>query len=392
MRPLRVLVIFDNLELNGTHRVALNLMDAGPSAGLVCQGLVCMSDKVGLTDTDARLAWPTRALGRSESLWTKLRKAFTVLRVATGMARQADVLLATCPPSSVIASWAGWRAAKPVVGWVHYDAIGRRRERAGSTGGWLRDALQNLLYFHFVPRLRHLFFVSDATRHSLARSVHWSGPPAGWRTVPNPYRPAGFAPSSRCLTAWQAIRSRREPMLLFLGRLARQKRWEAALAAAEHLHSLGILAQWVFIGDGPERLAFSAAIEASPVRERLHALGADPNPLPLLADADALVLTSLYEAWPTVILEAFDLGVPVVAYDCPSGPADMLGAGQRGWLTAEQPAALAAALAERLDPGRQAEVQRRTAAAQAFLAAFRPEQALPVWRQALGEVVGAWTD
>lgn len=387
MRSLRVLVLFDNLELSGTHRVALNLMDAGPAAGLDCRGLVCMNDKTGLTDTDARLAWPTRTLGRGESLVTKLRKALAVFGAATRLAHDADVLLATCPPTSLIACWAGWRAGKPVVGWVHYDAIGRRRERVGATGGWLRDTVQNLLYYRLMPRLRHLAFVSDSTRASMARSAHLAAPRPGWRALPNPYLPAAFGPVCRNLAAWEAVQARGEPVLLVLGRLARQKRWEDAIAAAEHLHRAGVRAQWVFIGDGPERDALAAAVAASPVRERLHALGADPHPLPLLARADALVLTSLYEAWPTVILEAFDLGVPVVAYDCPSGPAEMLGRGERGWVTAEQPAALAAALAERLGPDGAQAVQRRTAAARAFLAGFRPEVALQAWRQALDEVV-----
>lgn len=387
MPPLRVLVLFDNLELSGTHRVALNLMNAGSAAGLACQGLVCMSDKTGLTETDPRLAWPTRDLGRSESLVTKLRKAIAVFGAATRLAREADVLLATCPPSSLIACWAAWRTGKPVVGWVHYDAIGRRRERVGATGGWLRDTVQNLLYYRLMPRLRQLAFVSQSTRASMARSAGLAAPRPGWRALPNPYLPAAFGEHSHCLPAWEALQARGEPVLLVLGRLVRQKRWEDAIAAAEHLDRAGVRAQWVFIGDGPEREALAAVVAASPVRERLHAWGADPNPLPLLARADALVLTSLYEAWPTVILEAFDLGVPVVAYDCPSGPAEMLGHGERGWVTAEQPAALATALVERFDPSAGPDVQRRTAAARAFLAGFRPEVALRAWRRALDEVV-----
>lgn len=385
MRPLKLLILFDNLELSGTHRVALNLMDAAPGAQIDCRALVCMSDKTGLSDTDARIVWPAASRQPTESLGAKLRKALVALREATRLAREADCVVGTCPPSSLVAWWAGWRSGKPAVGWVHYDIEGRRRERAGATTNWLRDSLQNLLYYRFIPRLPRLVCVSESTLASMARARGQR--PPGWARLPNPYVPAAFAAQSTALPRLQALRAAGEPVILVLGRLARQKRWEDALAAAVELHGLGLRVQWAFVGDGPERERFEAARRASPLHERLHWLGADPNPRPLFAECDALAMTSLYEAWPTVILEAFDLGLPVVAYDCPSGPAEMLGHGARGWVTREAPRALAEALAERLGPGGPQEALRRTAAGRAYLDEFLPARALPLWRAYLERTV-----
>lgn len=387
MQRLRLLVLFDNLELSGTHRAALNLMDAAPAVQIDCRALVCMTDKTGLSETDARLVWPEPARRHSESLFAKLRKAVVALREATRLARESDCILGTCPPSSLIAWWAGWRSGKPVIGWVHYDVQGRRRERVGATGGWLRDSVQNLLYYRFMPRLKHVVCVSESTLASMVRERGGAAPP-GWASLPNLYLRNAFAAQSATLPRLQAIRAAGEPVLLVLGRLVRQKRWEDAMAAAVELQGLGVGAQWVFVGDGPERAAFEAALAVSPVRDRLHWLGADPNPLQLLAQCDAVVMTSLYEAWPTVILEAFDLGVPVVAYDCPSGPAEMLGRGERGWVTAEDPLAMAQALAERLGPQGGDEARRRCAAGQAFLDGFLPVQAMPRWRAYLDRAAG----
>lgn len=386
MPLLKLLILFDNLELSGTHRAALNLMDAAAGVQIDCRALVCMSDKTGLSETDARIVWPESARQRSESLFTKLRKTVVALREATRLARESDCILGTCPPSSLIAWWAGWRSGKPVIGWVHYDADGRQRERVGATGGWLRDSMQNLLYYRFMPRLSHLVFVSQSTLASMARQRGGSRP-AGWASLPNLYLRSAFAAQSTTLPRLQAIRAAGEPVVLVLGRLVRQKRWEDAMAAAVELHRMGVRAHWVFVGDGPERVAFEAARAASPVRERLHWLGADPNPRPLFAECDALAMTSLYEAWPTVILEAFDLGLPVVAYDCPSGPAEMLGAGERGWVTREEPRALAEALADRLEPQGLDEARRRVAAGRTFLDDFLPAQAMPRWRAYLERVV-----
>lgn len=385
MRQLKVLVVFDNLELSGTHRMALNLMDAGTAVAMDFRAVVCMTDKTGLSATDRRIHWPAGARRPDESLWGKLRKAFVALRDVTRLARECDCILGTCPPSSLVAWWAGLRSGKPVVGWVHYDVDGRRRERVGATGGWLRDSVQNLLYYRFMPRLQHLVCVSDSTLASMARQR--GGPaPAGWASLPNLYLRSAFAARSVAEPRLQEIRALGQPVIIVLGRLVRQKRWDDALRAATELQALGVAAQWVFVGDGPERAAFEQALAASPVRERLHWLGADPNPLPLLAQCDALAMSSLYEAWPTVILEAFDLGVPVVAYDCPSGPAEMLGGGERGWVTQETPQALARGLAERFAAGTD-DVQRRVSAGRAFVDGFTPARALPRWRTRFDRIV-----
>lgn len=387
MHSCKLLFVFDNLEFSGTHRIALNLMEALSADGHDCRALVCMSDKTGLSEQHPRILWPNRQFGTSESLFTKLRKAFAAMRQSRILASEVDCLLAVCPPSALIASWASWRSGKPVIGWVHYDVAGRQREPVGATTSRLRDTLQNWLYYRLMPRLTYLVFVSQATAASMARQQHLSTPPETWQALPNLYQRAAFGSASTTLERVAAVKRMGQPIILVLGRLSRQKRWEDALAAALIFHRQGVAAQWIFVGDGPEQAAFLTAYEASPIKERLHWFGNDPNPLPVLAEADALVLTSLYEAWPTVIMEAFDLGVPVIAYDCPSGPDEMLGGNARGWTTKESPEALARALAERFSPPGAEQARQRSQAAQHFLDGFRPQPAILAWRAYLEKVM-----
>jgi len=50
-----------------------------------------------------------------------------------------------------------------------------------------------------------------------------------------------------------------------------------------------------------------------------------PNPYPFFKNAKLFVHTAKYEGLPTVLLESLALGTPVVSYDCPTGPRDILG-------------------------------------------------------------------
>jgi glycosyltransferase involved in cell wall biosynthesis len=56
------------------------------------------------------------------------------------------------------------------------------------------------------------------------------------------------------------------------------------------------------------------------------------NPFRFMAKSALFVLSSRWEGSGNALTEAMALGIPVVATDCPSGPAEMLGRGQFGLL------------------------------------------------------------
>ena len=104
-------------------------------------------------------------------------------------------------------------------------------------------------------------------------------------------------------------------VVLSIGRLAAQKNYPMLLDVAAHWRGrtgTGAVVFWV-AGDGPERAALQARIDAERLPVRL--LGARSEVTSLLHAADAFLLTSSWEARALVAQEALGFGVPFVGTD-----------------------------------------------------------------------------
>lgn len=69
---------------------------------------------------------------------------------------------------------------------------------------------------------------------------------------------------------------------------------------------------WI-VGDGPLRCELESKWIAASGQHAIEFLGTQRNPAPWIAAADALVLPSMFEGMPNVVLEAMALGTPVIA-------------------------------------------------------------------------------
>lgn len=148
------------------------------------------------------------------------------------------------------------------------------------------------------------------------------------------------------------------PLLVSCGRLVTQKAplsLVEAIARSRHRPRLWML------GDGPLRPVVERRVAELGLASRVRVLGFRDDPRPYLAAAQVFVSASRYEGFGNVLVEAMACGTPVVATDCPWGPAEILDSGNAGILAPPGDiAALAQAIDSLLDdPARSRELAAR---------------------------------
>lgn len=132
---------------------------------------------------------------------------------------------------------------------------------------------------------------------------------------------------------WELRRicAKQELTLLFVGEISKAKGVDILVGAATTLAKQGYRLRLIFVGRGPE-LDMLQQQQISNVMIELKGWVSQGEALDrLFLEADALVLPSLTEGVPRVIVEAMVRATPVIATTVGDIP-DLLGDGRRGWL------------------------------------------------------------
>ena len=85
-------------------------------------------------------------------------------------------------------------------------------------------------------------------------------------------------------------------------------------------------------GEGPARAALTERVRHLGLEEQIRLPGYTDDVRSVLAGASAYALTSRAEGFPMVLIEAMAAGLPLVAMDCPRGPAEIVDDGKNGIL------------------------------------------------------------
>ncbi len=109
---------------------------------------------------------------------------------------------------------------------------------------------------------------------------------------------------------------------ILAGRFHSQKNHRLLLDAVKEIESLDF--KVLLIGKGALEGEMRQYAQDIGVAHKVQFLGFQPNPIKYIARSSCFLMTSNYEGFPNVLLEALACGIPVISTDCPTGPRELL--------------------------------------------------------------------
>lgn len=128
--------------------------------------------------------------------------------------------------------------------------------------------------------------------------------------------------------------SRKTPVIVAAGRLSTQKNYPLLLRAFARANTVTAL-RLIIIGTGNDAQTqiTKDMAQSLEVESQIDFIGFKPNPYPYFAQANIFALSSSWEGFGIVLLEALSCETTIVSTNCPTGPAHILDGGTYGYLT-----------------------------------------------------------
>lgn len=189
-----------------------------------------------------------------------------------------------------------------------------------------RKGLKGWIFKFLLRRLAHramkIIAVSRAIAKDMVRTFGMA--PENVQVI---YNPLDIAKAERLskeplLKQYQDIFQ--HPVIITMGRLKPQKGQEYLIRAFAKVKKTMPTAKLVLLGEGPLREPLEELAKQFSLQKDIHFLGWQDNPFSFLLRAKMFVLSSLCEGLPDVLLEAMACQLPIVSFDCRSGPREII--------------------------------------------------------------------
>lgn len=361
---MRITFVIASMQAGGAERVASILLNEWAAVGVLVT-LVTLGAAPSFYPLDSRItSVPVGLRLDSNSLWQSVTaNVKRVRRLRAAIVRSTpDVVVSFVDRTNIRVLAATRFLGLPVV-------VSERVDPAHYSIGKAWNALRRVTY----PLANAVVVQTQGARNyfptRLQRRIV---------VIPNPVSPcAGDVSKPQSLGN----------VIVAMGRLVPQKGFDLLLAAFARLH--GEYGEWrlVIYGAGPERSALQEQADRLQIANCVTFAGLVEDVSARLRACDVFVLSSRYEGFPNALCEAMACGLPVVSFDCPSGPREIIREGIDGFLAPpEDVDALAAALSRLMDDAdlraqmgqRAAEITQR----------FGAERVMQMWDDLLTNVTG----
>lgn len=314
----RLLFLIHSLSMGGAERVAANLANHWAEKGCMVAVATLSSDASDFYALDPRIE--RIALNVAKPSQHALAALFNNLRNLQAVRRllrqwQPQVSIALMSTVNVYLALGGWGLPGKKIGSEHIHPpmfpLGRVWE---------------ILRCWTYGRLDHLMALTESSaewlrNHTQAKHVIVIGNPIPW---PLPAQAPVLDP------AVVLQPSRRH--ILAVGRLVEQKGFDLLIAAFARLAP--ILTDWdlVIVGEGSLRASLAAQVAQLGLQERVYLVGMVGNVGDWYEACDMYVMSSRFEGFGNTLAEAMTHGLPVISFDCETGPRDIIRHDEDGWL------------------------------------------------------------
>ena len=123
-----------------------------------------------------------------------------------------------------------------------------------------------------------------------------------------------------------------EKKVISVGRLTPQKNYASLIRAFKNV--VDKHPDWTLeiYGDGPQEMELKSLIDKLNLKRHVFLKGFSSNIKEVMTNASIFALSSIFEGFGLVIVEAMACGLPVVSYECPCGPKDIITEGKDGFI------------------------------------------------------------
>ena len=371
-------LLLNAFRLSGSVRSVLNQAEAMADAGHDVEIISAVRDgdrmffppprRVRLTSlVDTRVADPDDAPGvlvpRAEGQYRVFTRRVEDAVVSYLRSARDGILVSTKPGLNVLVARYG---SAPIV------RVGQEHRSLAQRTPEMREVIARE-----YRRLDAVVTLTDADRREYAAALAPDGSAAGVAApvvvaVPNGLHRA-------CDGRGLRLR-RRAPVVVSAGRLSHQKGFDLLVRAYRAVAREHPRWQLRIYGRGRQEERLRERVRRYGLAERARLMGATDRLDRCLATASLFVLSSRSEGFSMVLLEAMASGLPVVAFDCPHGPGEIIRSPREGLLVPPGDVrGLSAGICRMIaDPALRREMG---AAARARAADFLPERIAPMWER-----------
>lgn len=315
---MQLLIIGEFSGIGGAERSLIPLAEQLHQAGHELTLLLTKPPQVNsiFSDFPGTVLMPTKA-----SVWNRFQTLAQLNRVLVN----ADIVIATSELTVTYVTWllSLWHGKPLVVDvqvhlsrWIKYNC----------------KPVHHYLCRSIYPQIPYIRCVSEGVAQDM--QSHYNVPAKNLSVIYVPFDIDAISQAAQLPISDTHNHIFNRPTIVAVGRLTKQKRFDVAIQSFLCLQqNYKIDAHLLILGDGELRPELEQQVQALGLKEKVFLPGFVANPYAYIKRSQVFLLSSDYEGFGRVLVDALAVGCPTVATDCPSGPYEILEGGKWGLLT-----------------------------------------------------------